>query len=94
MAPPADDSPDPLYTLAEVAKMLRMEGRTLRALVAEGEFPRPQSASKGIGVWSADDVLYYRLKMQLRHRLRPTRKPPKAPSPAAAPKRPPKSDGE
>lgn len=63
-----------LFTLAEVAKQLRMEQKTLARLIAAGEFPRPIQPSAGIRVWTTNDVLYYRLRIELAARLRPARK--------------------
>ena len=63
-----------LFTLAEVAKQLRMEQKTLSRLIGAGEFPRPIQPSPGIRVWTVNDVLYYRLRIELASRLRPARK--------------------
>lgn len=65
--------PPRLYTRDEVAKLLRVEPRTLARLIEAGQFPRPQQSSPGVRVWSEDDLTYYRLWMALRHRLRPAK---------------------
>lgn len=61
-------------TIEEVAVHLRMSAKTVRRLVADGEFPRPIELSPKVKVWTWRDVLYWTLRAELRSRLRPTRK--------------------
>ena len=83
--------PDPaaeLFTIDEVAKQLRIDKRTLKRLIDDGEFPRPLRPSPGVQVWSGGDLNFYRSWIALRSRLRTTRKKP----PARGAKTPPAKD--
>jgi predicted DNA-binding transcriptional regulator AlpA len=69
---PAQD----FLTLSEVVKYLRLSKRTLRRLVAAGEFPRPLRTSPQTRVWDWEDLLFWRLKTKLGPRLRVSKKKP------------------
>lgn len=93
MAARSIDGPDDdLLTLHEVAKYLRMEVKTLRRLIAAGQFWEPTEISPGVRVWSAEDVAVFRAYRERAPRMRKT--PAAAEEPARKPAaRKPAADG-
>ncbi|VTT96526.1 : Phage_AlpA [Gemmataceae bacterium] len=72
------DGPDrDLLEITEVIAYLRLSAPTLKRLIAAGEFPRPIAISEGVRVWSWHDVVYWKLRSELRPRLKPAKAPKK-----------------
>lgn len=59
-----------LLTLSEVAAYLRLKVKTVRRLIASGQFFHPVEISDGVRLWTAEDVAVYRAWRERRHRLR------------------------
>ncbi len=65
------DGPDKdLLELLEVAEYLRLSGPTIKRLIAQGEFPRPIRVSDRVRVWDWKDVVYWKLRSEMRPRLK------------------------
>ena len=75
-APAAD-----LLALAEVAKLLGLGEKTLRRLIADGEFPDGVTVGRQGKVWDWQSVAFYRLRLLMANRLAPR---PAAPAAAGA----------